>query len=409
MYSKSLALIGNILYHFDRALFGLLAPFLAPLFFPESDPITALIYIYCMIPLGLLTKSLGVFVFGRLGDTLGRAKVLSLTLMGMAVLTSIMGLLPTHAQAGPLAPLLLLLTRLGFDFFAAAETTGSALFLMERSRPEKRSLVGSLVDASGILGTLLASCAVWLGASHPNFWRVLFLAGSALGIVGWALRKIPNATQEGQFYIPTLTILWNHRRLVLSIAAVSGFSYANYYLVTTFMNGYLPLISTISKAEAVSLNSLLLAFDLILLPLFGLLSIKVAKEKLMLFAIAGITAFSLPLYYSLQDCSLLLAGAVRILLTLFGVCLAAPFHAWVYEQSPPNHRYLVGAMGTLLGGKLFGSLFPALSLWSYHQFHLPFAPAIPLILLGILALLQLRPIQQFAYLLKLPRFYEGKP
>lgn len=386
---RSLAVLGNILYHFDRALFGLLVPFLAPLFFPETDPVYALIYMYAILPLGFLAKPLGVWVFGRLGDRIGRGKTLSITLLGMAVKTAILGFLPTYSQVGTLAPVLLVVARLGFNFFAAGETTAGAIFLFERTKPEKRNFISSLFDASGILGIFLASAAVWLLSSYEGFWRFLFWSGAFIGIVGWFLRKIPDDGVCQPQPESTWKILWEHRRAVFSIASVAGFSYANYYLITTFMNGFLPLVSPLSNAQAVSLNTMLLGLDFLLLPLFGLLSTKVSKEKLMLGSILGIMVSAGPLLFLLPTATLFIVGCIRTILMIFGVCLAAPYHAWVFENSPPAHRYLIGAMGTFIGGKILGAPFPAISLWLYHKTGVVAAPGFLLIAIGFLAMISI--------------------
>ena len=346
---------------------------------------------YAIIPLGMLAKPLGAFVFGRLGDRIGRTKVLSITLMGMAVKTALMGFLPTYQQIGIFAPVLLACTRILFNFFSAGETTGGALYLLEKDKPTQRNVTSSLFDASGIFGILLASWAVWLTHPYDGFWRLLFWVGAFIGVMGWFLRRQP----EEEAYKPSpesssWKVLWEHRRPLFMIASVSGFSYANYYLVTTFMNGFLPLISSITKAEVLSLNSLLLTMDMLLLPLFGILSVRVNREQLMLLAIALIITSCMPLLLLLQKTTLFLAVFVRMTLTILGTCLAAPYHAWAFEVSPSKHRYLIGALGTTLGSQLFGAPFPAVSLWLYNQTGWIFAPAFPLIFVGLLALIALK-------------------
>ena len=397
-FSPILAILSNILCHFDRALFGLLAPFLAPLFFPEDEPIQALVYMYAMIPLGILSRCLGALIFGRLGDTLGREKIISLTLFGMGAKMAVMGCLPTFDQVGSIAPFLLIFSQFIFDFFSIGATTGSSIFLIEQSTPQRRNLVSSFFDASGILGILIASCAIWLTSSYDGFWRYLFWSGSLIGILGFFIRKIPLQKSIQIFDSNSIPkIAWKHKQAIFTIAAVSGISYANYYLVTTFMNGFLPLVSSITKAEAMSLNTFLLGLDMLLLPLFGLLSLKIKKEKLMLFSILGIMGCAIPLLLLLRFDNLLMAAAVRICFTVLGTCLAAPYHAWAFENTPSDHRYLVKSIGTLLGGKLLGTLFPMICLWLYQQTGSIISPAIPLILLGIMALipfLRVAPLQQ---------------
>lgn len=384
--SQAWAVIGNVLYHFDRALFGLLTPFLAPLFFPHSDPLCALIYMYAMIPLGSVSKLFGVMVFGRLSERIGQAKTLSITLMAMAIQTAIMGSLPTYQEVGQLAPVLLLSSRLCFDFFSAGQTTGGALLLLEKTQEEKRGIVSSLFDASGILGILLASLSVWLTSEYETFWRVLFWIGACIGIAGWIMRKGPHSEKPLALPAkPTWKILYEHRSSLLAITAVSGFSYANYYFITSFMNGFLPLISSISRQEALSLNTLLLGIDMVLLPVFGMLCTKIRKEKLMFLAIVGIMGSVVPFLFLLQSGTMIACAVVRITLTIFGICLAAPYHAWAYEKAPEQHKYLIGAMGSLLGSKLIGAQFTVVSLWLYRETDWIVAPGLLLVAIGFFA------------------------
>src|SRR6187399_383973 len=99
------ACLGNLFEHYDTALFGFLSPFLAPLIFPEQDPITALIFTYAIIPLGMLARPLGALVFGYIGDLYGRERSLFFTLAGMALISFCIAFTPTYLQAGMLAPI----------------------------------------------------------------------------------------------------------------------------------------------------------------------------------------------------------------------------------------------------------------------------------------------------------------
>ncbi len=167
----------------------------------------------------------------------------------MAVKTGLMGFLPTYEQIGIYAPLFLAFFRLAIGFFSAGETTGGAIFLLERSKEEKRDLISSLFDASGILGVFFASCAIGLMYSYEGFWRILFWSGGLIGFVGWIFRRFPDEEEiKSKPSLSCLRILWEQKRAVLAIASVAGFSYANYYLITHFMNGFLPLVSSITKA-----------------------------------------------------------------------------------------------------------------------------------------------------------------
>jgi MFS family permease len=376
------AIVGNILEHYDQALYGFLIPFLAPIFFPHSDPIYSLLAGYALLPLGLISKPLGAYFFGRIGDRYGLRLSLSITLLGMAFATGAMGFLPTFEQVGWIAPALLSLGRLLQNFFAAGETTGGALFLLEKADKRKRGLMSSFFDASGIAGILLAAvAAMTMGEAQ---WRWLFWLGCLSGIAGLIVRRsIPEVS-------PGIKTNWRWRPAdwvpIFGIATVSGFSYANYYLVSNFLNGFLPLVSSITIQEALALNTLLLIVDFLALPFFGWLSLYIEKEWLMMGALITGISLAIPLFLLLEGADLWVAGIVRITFTIIGVCLAAPYHAWAMELAPKERCFSVCAVGSAIGSRLIGAPIPAISLWLYHKSGWVASPAIPLIGTAFLAM-----------------------
>ncbi|HEV8050901.1 MAG TPA: MFS transporter, partial [Parachlamydiaceae bacterium] len=125
--------LGNFFEHYDTTLYAFLAPFLAPLIFPQADQITGLILMYAIIPFGMLARPLGAFVFGYIGDNYGRQRALFFTLAGMSLVTGCIALSPTYSQAGMIAPLIFCLGRMVQNFFAAGEAMGGAIYLLENS------------------------------------------------------------------------------------------------------------------------------------------------------------------------------------------------------------------------------------------------------------------------------------
>jgi MHS family proline/betaine transporter-like MFS transporter len=208
--------------------------------------------------------------------------------------------------------------------------------------------------------------------------------GASAGVVGALLRWEKGEEELKSSALP-FKVIWKESRALISIAFVAGFSYFNYYLITTFMNGFLPLVSSITKKEAMELNTGLLIVDMAALPLFGYLAKKVPKEKMMLGAILAILIGSIPLFQMLEGATLGTAAFVRLTLTIFGVALAAPFHAWAFERAPAEHRFLICAVGTAIGSRLLGSPAPAVGLWLYEWTGWAPAAAAPLWILGLCA------------------------
>lgn len=388
---KSLAaIIGNLFEHYDKALFGLLAPFIAPLFFAqENDPVTALILTYCMIPLGLLTRPLGSLFFGWMADRFGPKRSLFWSLISMAFITIGIGFLPTYRNIGFWSPLLLAIGRMMQNFCAAGESTGGAIYVLEQTESSKRSLVSSLYDASSIGGVIIASAGVGFMSSYglvDEHWRYLFYFGGITAFFGVFLRFFARETHKSDpKKIPWLQALKEHRRAFLSIMIASGFSYSVYSLSFTLMNGLVPLVTSVSKSQVMNMNTLFLIIDMLLLPCFGYLSNKWGKEKVMLTGALCSALGAVPLFFMLDQASFEIVLAVRFLLLLFGVAFAAPYYAWAMQQVPSAHRYLILSFGCAIGSQLIGMPTSAICLWLYHTFNWSAAPGFYLMAVALAA------------------------
>ena len=230
--SKWSMLLGNLFEHYDAALFSLLSPFLAPLFFPGQDRVTALILTYCIIPLGMIARPIGSLIFGYIGDTHGRKEALVITLTGMAVVTACMGFMPTYQQAGFLAPILLSLGRIFQNFFAAGETIGGALYLIENAPESQKDMTSSYYNASTIAGILIASFGVSILCALnvvEDCWRFLYFFGCSTALFAVMLRMkmtfhpVPPKSSPSFSLKFVLTTCWKSRHALATIAIAAGF------------------------------------------------------------------------------------------------------------------------------------------------------------------------------------------
>ena len=368
------ACLGNLFEHYDTALFGFLSPFLAALIFPEKDPMTALILTYAIIPLGMLARPLGSLVFGYIGDVYGRKYALFLTLAGTSLISGCIALSPTYSQVGLLAPLIFCFGRTLQNFFAAGETMGGAIFLLENSPEKRHDVLSSFYNASTMGGHFLASFGVFL-IGKCNFvdpgWRLLYLCGCITALFGCLIRNSSPSSQNpvkfSQVLTKLTTTLSTHRKALLFIAICSGFGSACYSMALVLMNGLIPLISTMTKAEVMKINTYLLIFDFCALPFFGWVASRVLREKLMLSASLSVALLSIPLFLSLEGASLIGIITVRLILVIFGVAFFAPFHAWAGQLVPQGARYAVISLGYALGYQALGSPTAALALWCFQK------------------------------------------
>jgi MFS transporter, MHS family, proline/betaine transporter len=368
------ACLGNLFEHYDTALFGYLSPFLAPLIFPDKEPIVALILTYAMIPLGMLARPIGSLVFGYIGDIYGRKQALFLTLAGMSFVSGCIAFSPTYSQAGVFSPIIFCIGRVVQNFLAAGETMGGAIFLLENSSEKRHDLFSSLYSASTMGGHLLASLGVFLlgyyNLTH-SAWRFLYLIGCVTALFGCLIRRSTHTMQSSVKIPPTITnlrkTLWTYRKALVWIMITSGFASATYSIALVLMNGFIPLVSTLSKTEVMKINTFLLVLDFCALPFFGWVATKVPREKLMLSASLGVVLFAVPLILSLKGALLMGVIGVRIAFVVFGVAFFAPFHAWAQQLVPSTCRYAVISLGYALGTQALGSPTAGLALWCFQK------------------------------------------
>lgn len=384
-------LIGNVLDHFDTALYGFLAPLLAPLFFPDYDPVVQLILAYSLLATTLVTRPIGTFIFGVIARNYGPAHGLSYSLIGVAIATAGIGCLPTHASIGWLAPVGLILLRLLSGVFGAGEVIIAQLYILEGKSQQSALKASYLYQSSTVLGIILASGATSLVISLTPYsdimWRVCFWLGGITGFISYFLRKLIRLQDDKKaaFFAPyrisSLYALWHHRRNVLRIAMASVFSNITYVVPFIFMNSFAPLISFISLETMMAFNTILLILDMVMIPLCGRLILNYDPVKIMLTSslILGVTI--LPLFHYLPGASLTYMTFVRFWIVLWGIIFLCPLNLWSKRLFDSPEQYLLVGMGHALGTATLGRMTPAICLWLWHATKMPTVPALYLALL----------------------------
>src|SRR5512138_1041897 len=176
-------LIGNVLEWFDFAVYGYFASDIGHQFFPRSSEGAQQLLAFAVFALGFLARPIGSLVLGAVGDRIGRRALLTLSIALMGGATLLLGLLPTYAQIGVVAPLLLMTMRLVQGFSLGGEFTGSMVYTTEGSSPLMRGLVSSSTAAGTTIGFILGSGSAWLvNYALPKEavvewgWRIPFVA-----------------------------------------------------------------------------------------------------------------------------------------------------------------------------------------------------------------------------------------
>ena len=187
--------LGTVFEWYDFYIYATLAPFFASVFFPPGNATTALLNAFVNYAAGFLVRPFGALVFGRIGDLLGRKYTFLITIVVMGLSTALVGVLPTYASIGMVAPILLLLLRLLQGLALGGEYGGAATYVAEHSPDEKRGANTSWIQTTATLGFFLALLVIGLcrwrmdaGEFSRWGWRIPFLLSIFLLIISVYIR-----------------------------------------------------------------------------------------------------------------------------------------------------------------------------------------------------------------------------
>ncbi|MBQ4767857.1 MFS transporter [Pectobacterium versatile] len=297
--------LGTALEFMDFQLYSLGAALVFhEIFFPEQSAAMALILAMGTYGAGYVARIVGAFIFGRMGDSIGRKRVLFITITMMGICTTLIGVLPTYAQIGIFAPILLVTLRIVQGLGAGAEISGAGTMLAEYAPKGKRGIISSLVAMGTNCGTLSAT-AIWavmfFALSREELlawgWRVPFLASVVVMIFAIWLRmnlkespvfeKVSNDVSGTEESSPALVVEQSEQKSVLSMFKSKAFWLAtglrfgqagNSGLIQTFLAGY--LVQTLLFNKSIPTDALMISsiIGFITIPLLGWLSDKIGRR-----------------------------------------------------------------------------------------------------------------------------------
>ena len=290
--------LGTALEFMDFQLYSLGAALVFhEIFFPEQSAAMALILAMGTYGAGYIARIVGAFIFGKMGDSIGRKKVLFITITMMGICTTLIGVLPTYAQIGIFAPVLLVTLRIVQGLGAGAEISGAGTMLAEYAPKGKRGIISSLVAMGTNCGTLSAT-AIWavmfFALDREELlawgWRIPFLASVVVMIFAIWLRMnlkespvfekvndeenspaLNNSSENTLGAMFTSKSFWLATGLRFGQAGNSG-------LIQTFLAGY--LVQTLLFDKSIPTDALMISSVLgfITIPLLGWLSDKFGRR-----------------------------------------------------------------------------------------------------------------------------------
>ncbi|WP_326623460.1 MFS transporter [Streptomyces decoyicus] len=380
------ASIGNAVEWYDWYAYSFLAVYFAGQIFPEGagNSLVPLLSTFAVFAVGFFMRPVGGLLMGAVADRRGRRTALTLTILLMGGGSLLVALTPTYAATGVLAPLILVVARLVQGLSVGGEFAASTTFLVESAGPGRRGLFSSFQYVSTTAGQLLASGTAALLAALLTEqqmgewgWRVAFLVGALLSLLGLWIRRGAQETRSSEQQAADrpgiFEALRRHPRQSLLICGITAGGTIAYYTWTTYLPTYAQVNAGFDKGDSLTVGTLSLAFFALLQPLGGMLSDRIGRKPLLLGFSLGFAVLAVPLLHLVTDsfASLLLVQCAGMVLLTGYTAIAAAVNAEVF---PARVRAAGIGFPYSLTVALFGGTAPYVGTWFKQAGHADLFP-----------------------------------
>ena len=367
------SVVGTTIEFFDFYVYATAAVLVFPtLFFPGSDPTSALLASFATFSIAFFARPLGAIVFGHYGDRIGRKTTLVAALLTMGISTVVIGILPTYEQIGVVAPLLLAICRFGQGFGLGGEWGGAVLLATENAPPGKRSWYGMFPQLGAPLGLFLSSGVFWILLHFMSQeallswgWRVPFIASIILVAVGLWVRLSITETPAFQkaidsherVEVPVAELFRKHKRSLVLGTFVALATFVLFYIGSAYLLSYNVKVLKMSFLDALEVQLLGSIVFGIFIVVIGKLAERYGRREMLILTTVLIAAFSflLPALMTNGEGMIFLFVVLAMVLMgmtygLIGTALAAPF--------PTSVRYTGSSITFNFAGIFGASLAP---------------------------------------------------
>ncbi|SFB48668.1 metabolite-proton symporter [Rhizobium sp. NFR07] len=342
------SVVGTTIEFFDFYVYATAAVLVFPtLFFPGSDPTSALLASFATFSIAFFARPLGAIVFGHYGDRIGRKTTLVAALLTMGISTVVIGLLPTYEQIGVFAPLLLALCRFGQGFGLGGEWGGAVLLATENAPPGKKTWYGMFPQLGAPLGLFLSSGVFWVLLHFMSQeallswgWRVPFIASLILVVVGLWVRLSITETPAFQkaidsherVEVPVAELFRSHKRSLVLGTFVALATFVLFYIGSAYLLSYNVKVIGMPFLEALEVQLLGSVVFGLAIPVIGKLGDRYGRREMLILTtvLIGIFSFFLPVLMTSGYNVIFLFVTIAMVLMgmtygLIGTALAAPF------------------------------------------------------------------------------------
>ena len=370
--------IGNALEWYDFLVYGFFASVIGKLFFPADDEWVSLLFAVGSFGVSFITRPVGAIVLGMYADRKGRKAALTLSILLMIVGTLAIAVMPSYAQIGIVAPITILLARLVQGFAVGGEFGSATAFMVEHSKRGRGYYASWQFASQGIATILAAGLGALLTATlFPSEleswgWRLPFFFGLLVGPVGFYIRRHLDETpefvaeQKKTTVDPQASFKAQWANLLLAVGVVAQ-STVSVYVLQLYMPTYAVKQLHLPAAQSFGVVVLNGGLQFLLSPLFGALSDRIGRIRIMLTTSVLMILLIYPMFALLRTHPTI--GALLALQAVSGIFKAAysgPMPALMSEIFPTRVRSTGLSLGYSLGVTLFGGFAPFIVTWLIH-------------------------------------------
>ncbi|CDZ81464.1 Proline porter II [Candidatus Rubidus massiliensis] len=410
--SVMISLFGNGLEWYDFTIFGYFAPILGRNFFPYNVPYLSVLSTLAVLTVGFISRPIGAYVLGKMGDQYGRKRALLFSIFLMAISTALMGVLPTYETAGIIAPIFLITLRILQGFSLGGEFTSSLTFLFEHAPRHKKGFIGAWAFSGAYLGSIFGatiSIILTVILSEQELykwgWRIPLILGFFIAITGFYLRR---KVEESPSFLqlknshslvknPLKEIAKQHYKQILQTI---GLLLPNtvWAYVFVFLPTYLTEMKKWNFSSSIFINFVPSIFLFLFLPVAGRFSDIFGRKKILYLGQCGLIFLSPFAFYVFEKGYVTNVIAMQLMIALFYSFSYGPLAALMAELFPTNVRNTAVAISYNLATGIFGGITPlALSYFTLH-FGFMYGSLIYLSgssLIGIISLLSMKQKRQY--------------
>lgn len=388
--------MGNALEYYDFTLYGFFAAYLSSFYFPAEDPLTSKIASFGAFAAGFLMRPVGALIFGHLGDRYGRKRALLISIFLMTLPTLIIGLLPTYAEIGFWAPVIIILCRLTQGVCTAGEYTGATVLIAEFNERYRPGFACSLLPASSLIGAVIGTGlgAICLIDTMPVWaWRIPFVMGFVFGLLGLFLRTQLNespafmnlAKHHKVSDSPVLDVLKYQKRNFLCSIGIGAAALAPFYVISVYISSLTSQVG-FSPSQGMLLNVVTLIMWMIFIPLIGYFSDRIGLGKIMSYGSLLLMVVSVPVFLFVNDAvSIERILIAQVIFSFCGAFYVAPVGAFLATRIfSASHRYSGMSLGISCGEAIFGGTSPLIATALVTLTGASFVPGVYLMFCGLI-------------------------